>query len=90
MSQPGMIRVEFNPKKRDPPTDRIILPPKLDVRKQDEVCDLALNRRLPQAIIIGVMKGGTKALLDIVALHRDVRISPEEVNFFGKKSLSTI
>ncbi len=39
-------------------------------------------RRLPGGIIIGVRKGGTRALLDMVGLHSRVRPARSEVHFF--------
>lgn len=38
--------------------------------------------RLPTALIIGVRKGGTRALLDAAALHPKVRIVRRETHFF--------
>uniref|UniRef100_A0A0N5APP7 Sulfotransfer_1 domain-containing protein n=1 Tax=Syphacia muris TaxID=451379 RepID=A0A0N5APP7_9BILA len=43
---------------------------------------LSKAQRLPDCIIIGVRKGGTRALLDAVALHPQVRIVRHEVHFF--------
>lgn len=42
------------------------------------------NRRLPRALIIGVKKSGTRALLEFVRLHPDVRASGCEVHFFDR------
>lgn len=41
-------------------------------------------QRLPQAIIIGVKKGGTRALLEFLRTHPDVRAPGPEVHFFDK------
>ena len=41
-------------------------------------------RRLPQAIIIGVKKGGTRALLEFLRMHPDVRAPGPEVHFFDR------
>jgi len=41
-------------------------------------------RRLPQAIIIGVKKGGTRALLEFLRIHPDVRAPGPEVHFFDR------
>ncbi|XP_054281602.1 heparan sulfate glucosamine 3-O-sulfotransferase 6 [Macrosteles quadrilineatus] len=41
-------------------------------------------RRLPQALIIGVKKSGTRALLEFVRLHPDVRAAGSEVHFFDR------
>lgn len=39
----------------------------------------ATQQRLPGAIIIGVRKGGTRALLEMLNLHPDVEVAKEEV-----------
>ncbi|XP_077989946.1 heparan sulfate glucosamine 3-O-sulfotransferase 1-like [Glandiceps talaboti] len=41
-----------------------------------------LHRRLPKALIIGVQKSGTGALLKMLNLHPDVKIAQREVHFF--------
>jgi len=41
-------------------------------------------RRLPQAIIVGVKKGGTRALLEFLKEHPDVRAPSQEVHFFDR------
>ena len=41
-------------------------------------------RRLPQAIIIGVKKGGTRALLEYLRIHPDVRAPGPEPHFFDR------
>ncbi|XP_055509638.1 heparan sulfate glucosamine 3-O-sulfotransferase 3A1-like [Leucoraja erinacea] len=41
-------------------------------------------RKLPQAIIIGVKKGGTRALLEFVRVHPDIRAVGEEPHFFDR------
>uniref|UniRef100_A0A8C8RG83 Sulfotransferase n=1 Tax=Pelusios castaneus TaxID=367368 RepID=A0A8C8RG83_9SAUR len=41
------------------------------------------RRRLPQSLIIGVRKGGTRALLEMLALHPQVAAAPAEVHFFN-------
>ena len=40
------------------------------------------NTSLPSCIVIGVRKGGTRALLDMVGLHSRVRPARGEVHFF--------
>ena len=42
------------------------------------------TRRLPQAIIIGVKKGGTRALLEFLRLHPDIRALGSEPHFFDR------
>lgn len=39
-------------------------------------------QKLPHCIIIGVRKGGTRALLDAIALHPQIKIVRHEVHFF--------
>jgi len=39
-------------------------------------------RRLPQCLIIGVRKGGTRALLEFLNLHPDLKAERREVHFF--------
>lgn len=41
-----------------------------------------LERKFPSALIVGVRKGGTRALLDAIALHPKVRIVRRETHFF--------
>jgi hypothetical protein len=40
------------------------------------------QRRFPNALIIGVKKGGTGALLEFIQWHPDVRATGKEVHFF--------
>ncbi|XP_006863502.1 PREDICTED: heparan sulfate glucosamine 3-O-sulfotransferase 3A1 [Chrysochloris asiatica] len=42
------------------------------------------NKQLPQAIIIGVKKGGTRALLEFLRVHPDVRAVGAEPHFFDR------
>jgi [heparan sulfate]-glucosamine 3-sulfotransferase 5 len=42
------------------------------------------SRRLPQAIIVGVRKCGTRALLEMLALHPRVQKAAGEVHFFDR------
>ncbi|XP_069475159.1 heparan sulfate glucosamine 3-O-sulfotransferase 1-like [Ambystoma mexicanum] len=44
----------------------------------------AARHRDPQAIIIGVRKGGTRALLEMLNLHPDVVAAASEVHFFDQ------
>ncbi|XP_039290480.1 heparan sulfate glucosamine 3-O-sulfotransferase 6 [Nilaparvata lugens] len=41
-------------------------------------------RRLPDALVIGVKKSGTRALLEFIRLHPDVRAAGSEVHFFDR------
>lgn len=43
-------------------------------------------KRLPNAIIIGVKKGGTRALLEILKIHPSIRACNTEVHFFDRDS----
>ncbi|VDM24861.1 unnamed protein product [Toxocara canis] len=40
-------------------------------------------QRLPHCLIIGARKGGTRALLDALALHPQIRVARREVHFFN-------
>ncbi|XP_049717512.1 heparan sulfate glucosamine 3-O-sulfotransferase 3A1 [Elephas maximus indicus] len=42
------------------------------------------HKQLPQAIIIGVKKGGTRALLEFLRVHPDVRAVGAEPHFFDR------
>ncbi|XP_060028609.1 heparan sulfate glucosamine 3-O-sulfotransferase 6 [Erinaceus europaeus] len=42
------------------------------------------RRRFPQALIVGVKKGGTRALLEALRLHPDVRALGSEPHFFDR------
>ncbi|KJH48061.1 sulfotransferase domain protein [Dictyocaulus viviparus] len=42
-----------------------------------------ISRRLPTALIIGVRKGGTRALLDAIALHPKIKIARKETHYFN-------
>ena len=39
-------------------------------------------KKLPSALIIGVKKGGTRALLEFLRIHPDIRAAGSEVHFF--------
>ncbi|XP_017776166.1 PREDICTED: heparan sulfate glucosamine 3-O-sulfotransferase 3A1 [Nicrophorus vespilloides] len=41
-------------------------------------------RQLPNALIVGVKKGGTRALLEFIRVHPDVRAAGNEIHFFDK------
>lgn len=43
-----------------------------------------LTRHLPDLLIIGVKKSGTRALLEFIRLHPDVRAAGCEVHFFDR------
>lgn len=46
--------------------------------------DGEMRKRLPNAIIIGVKKGGTRALLEILKIHPSIRACSSEVHFFDR------
>lgn len=54
------------------------------IKRLTQVKQDTMIKRLPQAIIIGVKKGGTRALLEFLKLHPSVRISGPEMHFFDK------
>ncbi|XP_063990522.1 heparan sulfate glucosamine 3-O-sulfotransferase 6 [Diachasmimorpha longicaudata] len=60
-------------------TDGIEVSPKYRVLKHQ---GLVATRQLPSALIIGVKKGGTRALLEFLRLHPDIRAAGSEVHFF--------
>ncbi|GLH00175.1 Bifunctional heparan sulfate N-deacetylase/N-sulfotransferase [Gryllus bimaculatus] len=55
-----------------------------DAAAQGRVHFARTSRRLPQAIIIGVRKCGTRALLEMLALHPRVQKAAGEVHFFDR------
>ncbi|XP_010903264.2 heparan sulfate glucosamine 3-O-sulfotransferase 2 [Esox lucius] len=42
------------------------------------------NKKLPNAIIVGVKKGGTRAVLEFIRIHPDVRAVGTETHFFDR------
>lgn len=42
------------------------------------------NKKLPSAIIVGVKKGGTRAVLEFIRIHPDVRAAGTETHFFDR------
>lgn len=42
------------------------------------------TKRLPQALIVGVKKGGTRAVLEFIRVHPDVRALGTESHFFDR------
>ncbi|KAJ1368857.1 hypothetical protein KIN20_030204 [Parelaphostrongylus tenuis] len=49
-----------------------------------------VSRRLPTALIIGVRKGGTRALLDALALHPKIKAARKEAHYFNLNYLKGI
>lgn len=56
--------------------------PELEVNSSAK--EWTATRRLPQALIIGVKKGGTRALLEFLRLHPDIRALGSEPHFFDR------
>lgn len=54
------------------------------VESNNSAKDWTATRRLPHAIIIGVKKGGTRALLEFLRLHPDIRALGSEPHFFDR------
>ena len=48
----------------------------------EDTADSSAIQRFPQAIIIGVRKGGTRALIDMLKIHPDVAAALGEVHYF--------
>ncbi|XP_072520803.1 heparan sulfate (glucosamine) 3-O-sulfotransferase 1-like 2 [Salminus brasiliensis] len=48
-----------------------------------QVPNATASRRMPGAIIIGVRKGGTRALLEMLNLHPDIEVAKAEVHYFN-------
>lgn len=44
------------------------------------------DKKLPGCIIIGVRKGGTRALLEMLSLHPSIRMAAQEVHFFDNET----
>lgn len=59
--------------------DTINIEPKYKILRHQS---LIPSRQLPSALIIGVKKGGTRALLEFLRLHPDIRAAGSEVHFF--------
>ncbi|CAD5212382.1 unnamed protein product [Bursaphelenchus okinawaensis] len=45
------------------------------------------TKRLPQALIIGARKGGTRALINSLALHSKIKVAKREVHYFDDENL---
>ncbi|XP_062995136.1 heparan sulfate glucosamine 3-O-sulfotransferase 1-like [Elgaria multicarinata webbii] len=52
-------------------------------RNDSQVASEDWKQRLPKSIIIGVRKGGTRALLEMLSLHPQVAAAHSEVHFFN-------
>jgi hypothetical protein len=49
-----------------------------------ELIETKKTRELPQCIIIGVRKGGTRALLDFLSIHPGIQSAGREIHFFDR------
>ena len=54
------------------------------IRSNNNNNQSSIQRRLPRLLIIGVRKGGTRALLEMLNLHPKIAMVPVEVHFFDK------
>ena len=54
-----------------------------EVVKQAKPKKQVSKRSFPSAIIIGVKKGGTRALISMLSVHPQIKIAKEEVQFFS-------
>uniref|UniRef100_A0A8C6VKI6 Sulfotransferase n=1 Tax=Naja naja TaxID=35670 RepID=A0A8C6VKI6_NAJNA len=52
-------------------------------RNDSDALDEDWKQRLPKGIIIGVRKGGTRALLEMLSLHPQVAAAHSEIHFFN-------
>ncbi|KAJ8344657.1 hypothetical protein SKAU_G00288500 [Synaphobranchus kaupii] len=86
------IRTQTHPTKTNAGVQNIVLERE---RRESSTTDDELSRgvnctsdygekKLPQAIIIGVKKGGTRALLEALRVHPDVRAVGNEPHFFDR------
>jgi hypothetical protein len=64
--------------------DNFSQPDTLTVTSKYRQQGLKALRKLPEALIIGVKKGGTRALLEFIRVHPDVRAAGSEVHFFDR------
>ena len=77
----GKMKKEISAIRRTGNTAKIIHTQNLTIHQN--VIDTPM-RRLPQAIIVGVKKSGTRALLEYLRLHPDIRGTGPEPHFFDR------
>ena len=57
--------------------------------EEDSLCSVGFEgarvKGLPGAVIIGSKKGGTRALLEFLNIHSQIRRSKNEIHFYDKK-----
>lgn len=73
--------------KRTEKYNTLLTEPKEEYHKNStasKTADKHQSRKLPKAIIIGVKKCGTRALLEFLRAHPDVRATGPEPHFFDK------
>ncbi|CAL1588044.1 unnamed protein product [Knipowitschia caucasica] len=89
------IRTQASPTKSALYQQQQLQPEKVEEKARQEFSttdsELGVNctsdygeKKLPQAIIIGVKKGGTRALLEALRVHPDVRAVGNEPHFFDR------
>ena len=54
------------------------------IQKESNAKDQVLTQKLPEAIIIGSKKCGTRALLKFIGAHPNVSAAGAEVHFFDR------
>ena len=52
---------------------------------KDSICGNGSMKRFPQAVIIGVKKGGTRALIDMLKSHPSIVAARGEVHYFDRE-----
>ncbi|XP_041747611.1 heparan sulfate glucosamine 3-O-sulfotransferase 3A1-like [Coregonus clupeaformis] len=95
--QPGPVEVDSDSKNRELSRDKqlslddIVSSKRLSLRftvktgSTGKLSPLVEGRKeLPQALIIGVKKGGTRALLEFLRVHPDIRAVGAEPHFFDR------
>ena len=55
-----------------------------DAERDGDMTSATARRRLPDVIIIGAKKSGTRALLEFLKIHPDVRAAGPETHFFDR------
>ena len=58
--------------------------------EDEEMCAVTVNndpkeQRLPEAVIIGTKKGGTRALLEFLNMHSKIKRAKKEIHFYDKR-----
>lgn len=75
------VSIECLPEGTEAPGEHLDLRTR-DVINETQTGSLGTTQRLPQSIIIGVRKGGTRALLEMLDIHPHVAVATTEVHFF--------